>query len=454
MPPSLLKISDFSYAYPGAGDFVLKNIHMDINAGECHCIVGPTGSGKSTLLLAVKKLLPPGKHSGEITCHMDETSGTPIGIVLQNPETQLLGTTVGGEAAFGLENIVVPAPDMKKIVKEALSAVGLDVPLGFPVSGLSMGQKYRLILASVLAMSPSLILLDEPGAQLDLKGIQKLKKIILGLKENGVGFLICEHHPDLFSDLIDIQWELDESGRLIKADRNLLPASSLGPPGGRGQTQAGEKVLEVENLSSGAVGPIWSSATFEVYSGRRVGIYGDNGTGKTTLLRCITGFLPALGGKISVFGNTPVPGKLRGRVGCLFQNPQKQLFENTVFDEIAFPVKRMGMDAEKVHAAVDDLLTRMEMQNLAHLSPHKLSFGQKHLVVLASALIFSPSLLILDDPFAGLDQVWRKKALSVMADMSQNYKMTWIWTGHLPDEFCRWADMIFRVQGGKIVGDA
>jgi energy-coupling factor transport system ATP-binding protein len=343
---------------------------------------------------------------------------------------------------------------MKKIVIEALSAVGLDFPLGFPVSGLSMGQKYRLILASVLAMSPSLILLDEPGAQLDIKGIQKLKTIILALKEKGVGFLICEHHPDLFSNLIDVQWRLDANGRLIKEDRDFLPAWSFGPPGGRNQTQAGEKVLKVENLSSGAVGPIWSSATFEVCSGRRVGIYGDNGTGKTTLLRCITGFLPPLDGKISVFGNTPAPGKLRGRVGCLFQNPQKQLFENTVFDEIAFPVKRMGMDAKKVHGAVDDLLARMGMQNLSGLSPHKLSFGQKHLVVLASALIFSPSLLILDDPFAGLDYQWRTKALSVMSDMSENDNMTWIWTGHLPDEFCQWADMIFRVQGGKIVGDA
>jgi energy-coupling factor transport system ATP-binding protein len=454
MPPSLLQISGFSYAYPGAGDFVLKNIDMDINAGECHCIVGPTGSGKSTLLLALKKLLPPGKHCGEITRHMPETSSTPIGIVLQNPETQLLGTTVGGEAAFGLENLGVPAPDMKKIVKDALSAVGLDVSPGFPVSGLSMGQKYRLILASVLAMSPSLILLDEPGAQLDLKGIQKLKKIILGLKENGVGCLICEHHPDLFSDLIDVQWKLDGNGRLAKADRDCLPDSSLNPANGRDPLQTGEKILEVENLSCGIVGPIWSSATFDVHSGQRVGIYGDNGTGKTTLLRCITGFLPPFKGKISVFGNTPVPGKLRGRMGCLFQNPQKQLFENTVFDEIAFPLKRMGMDAGKVHAAVDDLLTRMGMQNLAHLSPHKLSFGQKHLVVLASALIFSPSLLILDDPFAGLDQLWRKKALSVMSDMSENHKMTWVWTGHLADEFCLWADMTFRVQGGHIAADA
>jgi energy-coupling factor transport system ATP-binding protein len=451
MPSSLIKISEFSYAYPGAGDFVLKNIDMDINAGECHCIVGPTGSGKSTLFLALKRLLPPGRQCGDISPHMNPTHGANIGIVLQNPETQLLGTTVGNEAAFGLENLCVPTAEMEKTVKAALAAVGLDLPLDFPVSRLSMGQKYRLIMASVLAMSPSLVLLDEPGAQLDWGGIQKLKKIIFQLKGRGVGFSICEHRPDLFSDVIDVYWELNANGQLRRMDQMPLQASFPTPSNHRDLSQMSENILWAENLSSGVVEPVWSSATFDVRLGQRAGIYGDNGSGKTTLLRCIAGFLPPLNGKISVFGDSPAPQKLRGRMGCLFQNPQKQLFENTVFDEVSFPLKRMGIPLPDIHAAVDALLTRMGIQNLSRMSPHKLSFGQKHLVVLASALIFSPRLLILDDPFAGLDRLWRQKMLSVMSDISENSKTTWIWTGHLADEFYEWADLKFYVQGGKIV---
>jgi energy-coupling factor transport system ATP-binding protein len=482
MKSCLLKVNDFSYAYPGSKEYVLKHINIDISCGECHCITGPTGSGKSTLLLAIKKLMPAGKQTGEILYCPDSSSVSDIGIVLQNPETQLLGTTVGNETAFGLENLCTPSSIMKKMVEESLATIGLEFPLNFPISGLSMGQKYRLILASVLVMSPSLILLDEPGAQLDLEGIAKLKKIIVKLKEMGIGFIICEHHPDLFLDLIDAYWELNSEGELhrreyIVSERKpqfALPHPPHPSPLPQGEREfsfrhyinknipctdlfqtrkppfASEKIVEAENIACGVKEPVWSSATFDVKQGQRVGIYGDNGSGKTTLLRCISGFLPPLYGKINVFGNPPAPQKLRKNVGCLFQNPQKQLFENTVFDEVAFPLKRMGILNGQINSEVDNLLAMIGIQNLARSSPHKLSFGQKHLVALASALIFSPRLLLLDDPFAGLDQNWREKVLSVLNYISEKFNTTLIWTGHIKDELKNWADIVFCLQRGKI----
>ena len=447
--PPILHINRLSYAYPGDGGTVLRDIRLTVGTGECCCITGPTGSGKSTLLMAIKDLLPPGRRSGETI--FQPVKDARIGMVLQNPETQILRNTIGSEIAFGLENLCVPPVEMKPRICEALSAVGLDFPLDFPAERLSMGQKYRLILASVLVMTPSLILLDEPGAQLDPEGIRKLEKIILELKSKGVGFLICEHHPQFFSEVIDALWKIDELGHLISADIGK-PESRCYPTGFPKRTfPECTALVKAENLSAASgSGFIWSSVNLEIQPGQRVAVYGENGAGKTTFLRCITGFVPPAEGKITVFGKPPTPVSLRWRTGCLFQNPQKQLFENTVFDEIAFPLKRMELSRAEIDLRVFRLLDQMNMTVLAEKSPHKLSFGQKHLVALAGVLIFSPRLLLLDDPFAGLDPQWRKKIQSILLDFTETDHMTLIWTGHQEDEMSRYADLIFTVSGGGI----
>ncbi len=454
MTHSALTIRGFSYTYPGAGDPVLKNIHMVVPPGECHCIIGPTGAGKSTLLLAVKGLLPEGTQSGEISSHtMAASARSNIGIVLQNPETQLLGTSVGSEVAFGLENLCVPPFEMKQKVTKALLAVGLNKPLDFPVSSLSMGQKYRLIMASVIVMAPSVLLLDEPGAQLDEDGIEKLKKIIFPLKTAGVSILICEHHPHYFSDLIDAHWEINNRKSLNKITADKLKKSpDVDLSVKRPSLKRPEKIIAVKHFAppGSYTEPFRTTATFSVYSGQRMGIYGENGAGKTTLLRCLTGFIPPLRGDIKLFGMPPSPKRLRGTLGCLFQNPEKQLFENTVFDEIAFPLKRLGVGTVAIKKKVDDFIDRMEIAALAPVSPHKLSFGQKHLVVLASILIFEPRLLILDDPFAGLDHTWRKKIRDLLYGICESLHTTLVWTGHRHDELLHWADMILDIKGGEI----
>jgi energy-coupling factor transport system ATP-binding protein len=456
MTQPALTIEKYSYAYPGSRDAVLKDIDLALNAGECLCITGPTGSGKSTLLLAIKNLLPESETSGEIiSLNKGILSGSDIGIVLQNPETQLLANTIGSEAAFGLENLCVPPDQMGDRVRWALSAVGLDFPLDFPVVKLSMGQKYRLIVASVLAMGSRIILLDEPGAQLDPSGIQKLIHIISRLKKEGVAFVICEHHPHLFPDIIDAHLQLGEDGTLRPAgDVPEIQGAVYDSPGKRTEIQNDSDVLlEVENLSvsNSESLPIWSSVCFTIGKGRRVGIYGENGAGKTTLLRCLTGIIPPSNGRISVFGRAPAPGWLRHKTACMFQNPQKQIFENTVFDEIAFPLKRMGLSKSQTQKEVNRLLCMMDMETLALQSPHKLSYGQKHLVVLASVLAHSPLLLILDDPFAGLDLRWRKMVQNLLLNISEEKNMTLIWTGHHEDGMEKWADFILEISGGRLV---
>ena len=454
----VVRIRNYSYAYPATGKFVLNNINLDIEGGQCHCVSGPTGCGKTTLALAVKGLLPPGDEEGAITrASASEGGRSDIGIVLQNPEIQILASSIGAEIAFGLENLCIDPALMPPMVKEALHAVGLNRPVEYKTAELSMGQKYRLILASHLVMNPSLLILDEPGGQLDMDGLKKLLTVIQTLKNDGMSFLLVEHNPEFLSEVIDGYWHLDSYGYL-RPGRSEIPKNdfSKSDPIGTGSPAVPEEiVVSTRALTVGDAGgsPIFCDLFLNVAKGQRVAIYGSNGAGKTTLLRCFAGFEQSFTGGVMVFGKKPVPGNLRGKVACLFQNPQKQLFENTVFDEVAFSLKRFGKKGEALTSRVDETLAMCGIEDLAGFSPHKLSYGQKHLVALASVLASEPRLIMLDDPFAGLDRSRCEVVLNLLSRLNINKGLTIIWACHNPQIFRGWSDREFFIERGKIIAD-
>ncbi|MGA8181500.1 MAG: ATP-binding cassette domain-containing protein [Desulfobacterales bacterium] len=450
----VVRIKNYSYAYSDATGFAIKNISLDIEAGRCHCVSGPTGSGKTTLALAIKGLLPPGKEEGRIIgiC-ASEAGRTDIGIVLQNPEIQILASSIGAEIAFGLENLCVEPTVMPAMVKKALDAVGLERPIEHQTAILSMGQKYRLILASHLVMNPRLLILDEPAGQLDPDGLKRLLNVIQALKKSGMSFLLFEHNPVFLSEVIDVYWHLDRKGYLRPGGFKIPTDDPLqsGSAGNRSLAASAGEVVSTRSLTVSDVdgSPIFSELFLNVVRGQRVTLYGANGSGKTTLLRCLAGFVQASAGNVMIFGKKPVPGNLRGKVGCLFQNPQQQLFESTVFDEVAFPLKRFGTKGKALVPKVDETLAMCGIEDLAEFSPHKLSYGQKHLVALASALAPDPELLLLDDPFAGLDQSRCKLILNLLSRLNQDKGLTVIWACHNPQMFSGWADLEFFMERGK-----
>jgi energy-coupling factor transport system ATP-binding protein len=196
--------------------------------------------------------------------------------------------------------------------------------------------------------------------------------------------------------------------------------------------------------------PVWSGADFTLAAGGRYLVSGPNGAGKTTLLRSMAGFRPLSAGEVKIFGKPPRPGELRGRVGLLHQNPARQLFEETVRDEVAFSLRRFGQDrdaGEHVAAA----LIRCGIEKLANHSPHTLSFGQKHLVALASLFAWAPPLLLLDDPFAGLDPEMTGMVASALDRLNRERGTTIVWTAHRPDRLAGWADAGLHVENGRIV---
>ena len=445
-------LDNFSYTYAGEKKIILRDINMRIMSGECHCITGPTGSGKTTLLLALKHLLPAGSRQGDIWFASSVIGSLSIGLVLQNPETQLLCTNVGAEVAFGLENLCIEPGKMSEMVQAALLSVDLDIPLSFDSRKLSMGQKYRLILASFLTMNLKLFLLDEPCAQLDNEGINNLVKVIEALKSQGVSFLITEHRPQIISNITDCLWGLCDKGtiRVIKTPEPLEYIEMTFPQ----PVLTKENILTVNRLFAGRNSdqPILSGISFSVKKAQRVVVSGENGSGKTTLLRCLAGFEKIFSGNITFLGKTPDPKYLQKKVGFLFQNPDRQLFENTVIEEVMFPLKRlMGGGVKNMKAAAENALFLCGIADLSNMSPHKLSYGQKHLVTLASTLASSPEVLILDDPFAGLDKDKTEKIMLLLADINNRCKTTIIMTSHNWLMSDKWAHVTLVMKRGNIV---
>lgn len=448
----LLQLQNFSFSYPDTPKAVLQNVNLEIRAGYCYCLTGPTGSGKTTLAMALKGLLSEGLVGGEMLVrpqHPDESM--QVGILLQDPEIQLLTSSVGAEVAFGLENLCVAPEEMPERVSAALQAVGLDKPLNFPVGKLSMGQKYRLLIAALLVMEPRLLILDEPGAQLDPAGLELLRDILQRLKEKGVAVMLCEHRPEALLPVIDDFWQLDGQGALSQGRWECaedLEAPAAFPP----STPQGQELLQIKNLAFAGVSgqPVWSNVSFTVMRGERVAVTGLNGTGKTTLLRCLAGFLEPSAGTVRILDGGPDPYRLRGRLGCLFQNPQKQLFETTVREEILFPLKRFGVSRKTAAERVDEVLDACDIAPLAELSPHKLSYGQKHLVALASVLVLRPELLLLDDPLAGLDGYYRGVVMELLVRWGRERDITLLWTSHDPDVRTGWADQVLFLDGGTL----
>ncbi len=445
----VMDISGFSYTYPGSGYPVLDNICMQVSAGECICITGPSGSGKTTLLMAIQGLL--NGHNGDRVNTGKIVKQHKTAMVFQNADSQILCATVEDEVCFGPSNMGLTPVDTANAVTQALESVGLSNFRTRNVEELSAGEKHRLTIASVLSMNPGILLLDEPSSQLDDASKNRLFTILARLKEKRHTIIITDHDLDLYGNLVDRYITLQD-GR-IEADKGHIDSAAVTPSPERTISDCHRKAIEVENLClSGPDGStVFRNISFNVYEGEKIYLYGQNGSGKTTFLSCLVGLLRPQSGSIKIAGiESPKPGKLPGKVGMLFQNPCRQLFEDTVYDEVAFSLKMMGMTPSQIRVAVEDILELLEIGNLEKRSPLTLSFGEQHRVALASVLVTTPQVLLLDEPFSGLDFEQRKRIIGSLTRLSYKRKTTVLIASHrsLPDS--KWPDSSFILKEGTI----
>ncbi|MGE4422104.1 MAG: ABC transporter ATP-binding protein [Pseudodesulfovibrio sp.] len=439
-----LRLRELSIRFNDQAPPVLSGVRLTVGPGECHCIVGPTGSGKSSLLLAVAGLLPPDALDGDI-----ERPARP-GAVFQNPGTQILFDHVGPETAFALENAGVPPDDMPARVARALAEADLPVPTHTPTASLSMGRQYRLVLAGALVTEPGLLLLDEPCAQLDPDGCRAVAGVIDATLKRGGGVLLCEHRPDPLAERITHWWRI-EDGALRPSGPPPSPASprlsATRPP-----DPGVPPLLDIRDLHiRRGANQVFSGLDLAIRPGEAVHVEGGNGSGKSTLTRIMAGFLPPDSGSLRLFGGPVAPTRLRGRVGLVLQSPSGQLFEDTVLDELAFAARRKGLsdhEGRSRHVAeglgIDALLDR---------PPFLLSYGQQRLTALGACLTQEPDLLILDDPFAGLDRDARERVHGLLDRERAERGMAVLVTGHNPTSSLRFDDFYtreLRIDGGRL----
>ncbi|MFV2019117.1 ABC transporter ATP-binding protein [Micromonospora sp. LOL_023] len=431
---SRLELRGFGWRHAGRRAFAVRDVDLRVDAGERVLLLGPSGAGKSTLLAAVAGLLPDDSGEQVGTVRVDgldpRKARERVGIVFQDPQTQLVMARSGDDVAFGLENRGVPAAEIWHRVDTALDLVGFRYGRQRSTAALSGGEQQRLALAGVLALQPDLLLLDEPTANLDPAGAVLIREALTGALavDDRTTMVIVEHRVAQALPLVDRVVVLspgggvradgppgqvfDRYGAQLAAEGVWVPDQPL--PARRATATAGETLLTADRVG---LAPRLAKLPepVPVRAGEALAVLGPNGTGKTTLALLLGGLLapdtgavrasPALtGGRLGAAPHRWRAGELVRRIGSVFQNPEHQFVTATVADELALGPRRCGIAEPAVTRVVDDLLGRLRLDRLARANPYTLSGGEARRLSVATALATAPRLLVLDEPTFGQDR--------------------------------------------------
>ena len=433
--PAAVEARGWGWRHASRAAWALRSVSFRIDPGERVLLLGASGSGKSTLLHGLAGVLggdEEGESEGALLLDGAPASGARgrAGLVLQDPDSQVILARVGDDAAFGCENLGVPRDEIWQRVAQALDAVGLDVPLDRPTKALSGGQKQRLALAGMLAMRPGLVLLDEPTANLDPVGVAEVRDAVgAALETTGATLVVVEHRLNVWLPLVSRVIVLGEGG--VVADGT--PEAVLGREGPRLAAAGvwvpgippsfppppaavpGAPLLTARALSVARVAqhPVASAIDLDVRAGAALAITGPNGSGKSTLGLTLAGLLPPASGSLvaatELAGDAgPAPirwasRQLLTRIGTVFQDPEHQLLAKTVRGELEVGPHALGLDPAETTARVDELLARLRLEKLARANPYTLSGGEKRRLTVAASLATRPRVLVLDEPTFGQD---------------------------------------------------
>jgi len=438
-----LAAHDWSWTPAGRAEPVLEGIEASISPGERVLLLGASGSGKSTLLQAWAGVLggdDEGLQSGALT--VDGTAVSAVrgrtGLLLQDPDAQLVLARAADDVAFGPENLGVPLDQIARRVPEALSAVGLEhLRADHDTTQLSGGQKQRLALAGVLAMRPGALLLDEPTAQLDPAGVREVAAAVAALvADRSMTLVVVEHRVDVWAPLVDRVIVL-EKGRVV-ADGPIaevlrergtdLAAGGVWVPGQEPEHPApapevpGEALLSARGLALRRPGGevVARGIDLEVRAGEVVALTGPNGSGKSTLLLTLAGLLPAADGSSHVADHGDPAAwssrELVARLGVVFQNPEHQFVAATVREELSVGPRAIGAEPARIDDRSAVLLEQLRLTARAGASPFTLSGGEQRRLSVATALATAPPILLLDEPSFGQDsRTWAELAALLAA---------------------------------------
>jgi energy-coupling factor transporter ATP-binding protein EcfA2 len=433
----LLEVTHLTFTHMGRTHPTLKDVQLTVNAGELVVLAGATGSGKSTLLNCLAGIAPEhtgGQLSGAVWYQGQEMTDWSIrqrsqvmGIMLQNVETQLFTDQVWEEIVFGLENWNLPPGEIQQLAHSAMLEFDLAGQTDWGIGQLSAGQKQRLLLACLSTRHQNLLLLDEPFAFLDQPGVDQLRKLLRQRADQGQGILVIEHRLDLLAQVCDrayhmeagqvTSWDLSSAitRQSVETSVSSRPIASMAVPT--------LPMLRTHNLSWGGY-PAFPDLAVD--AGDIVLIKGDNGCGKTTLLKLLSGLLPPTTGRLELGGQDATRQTLVQRaqmIGFVLQNPNHQLFAESVAAEMQPP----GVVPEQTR----EWLAQLNLVHCAEKHPHALSQGQKRRLALGSVLARDPKVCLLDEIMVGQDAT----SLQLMLDALQRFTRqggTLLFTSHDP----------------------
>jgi len=519
---STVFFDNVSYKYEDTERPALENISFELSEGEFLAVMGPNGAGKTTLCFLLSGVCPgiwAGKIKGKINIFgkdpwvqpIYETART-VGIVLQDPETQLLMPGVDMELAFGPANFGVPKEEILMRTKNALEIVGLAGFEDRTPQELSGGQKQRVALAATWCMQPRLLVLDEPTSQLDPLGTVEVLDAIQQLKKEGkVTTIMITHKTEEIIDLADkililrdgksIDYGptdevlnrtkiIEENGvrppdisqlflklqerfqvepqislyrgigkiEALFKDRKLSVKKALP---GDGKKELGEPILITENLSYSYKGykhiKALKNINLKIYEGEFVGIIGQNGSGKTTLVKNFVGILQATEGNAFFRGEDLSKldvSDVAKKVGMVLQNPDYQLFTISADKEIRFGLKNIGVPDEEIEDRVLDALRVVGLEKEYNTFPFRLSFGDRRKLAVATVLAMRPEILIMDEPTTAQDY-WGRYLLADLAKdlFDKGLLKTVIMITHDMELVARFAKRLIVMADGEIIAD-
>lgn len=516
----IFEIKDLTFTYPGKNVPALEKVDLKIDAGDFIALCGQSGSGKSTLLRNLKPAISPyGKRIGKVLfCGKEleqldkKEQASRIGYVLQNPDNQIVTDKVWHELAFGLESLGVDTKIIRLRVAEMASYFGIQEWFNMDVTCLSGGQKQLLNLASVMAMQPDVLILDEPTSQLDpitagefLETVRKINR------ELGTTVIITEHRLEEVLAMADRAIVMDK-GRIIADDtpsnigavlaemkhpifkamptplqvyamaykegmgrklqcplnvrdgRNWLTkllkdetVKTVSLPYENEKEYSREPVLEMDEVwfrYNRQDEDVIKDLSFKVYPGELYCIVGGNGTGKTTTINIGAGISSPYRGTVRIKGKNIRKYKknqlLNGIIGVLPQNPQNIFAENTVALDLMEMFEGRGLEKKEKEKRITDIVRIMEIADLIEMHPYDLSGGEQQRAALAKVLLLDPEIIFLDEPTKGLDSSFKEKFAGILKSLQKRGK-TIIIISHDIEFCCRYADRCAMFFDGKIV---
>ena len=514
----MIKIEDLTFSYSDTARPSLKGINLKIGSGEFVLVTGPSGGGKSSLCRCLNGLIPHfygGEIAGRVSVggmdtlkHSTKELATRVGMVFQDPENQLVSMDVEREIAFGLENLAFPRDLIARRIEESLDTLGIAGLRYRQIHELSGGEKQKVAIASVLALHPDILVLDEPTSELDPKGAEEVLSVVTRLNDElGLTVIIVEHRLDRVLQYVDRLIVLSEGeialdggvGDIVSRRYQELSRLGIGvPPLLRLVNELKERGIDVGQvpltvkegravldevfqkvrgelaLTGGSDGSRTLVETKRLYytypetgltalknvslridEGEFVAIMGRNASGKSTLVKHFNRLLEPTKGKVYVDGTDTgkaTIAELARQVGFVFQNPNDHLFADTVEEEISFTMKNLGFDRAEIEARVDRMLAEFGLEEYRLRYPRSLSGGEKQRVALASVLAVRPRILILDEPTRGME--YRLKC-ELMRFLKEYRKLgnTVVLVSHDVELVAEYADRVILLSEGKIVVD-